>query len=127
MRLDKLEIPPCSLRPLIKMQYTYDDDQDDSPQIITKEVPYTATELAKLKKEFGRTPRESETEHVRRVSLSGGDQMLLSEKEAEGYWGPRVFLTTGDRHALWSLAQRVSLLGWRSQSLRTGRSCRYHG
>ncbi|XP_040434380.1 uncharacterized protein LOC121080427, partial [Falco naumanni] len=74
----------------------------------TKEVPYSATELAKLKKDFGRTPKESETEYVWRVSLSGGDQILLSEKEAKGYWGPGVFLTTGNQNAPWSLTQRTA-------------------
>ncbi|KAM6103464.1 uncharacterized protein LJ206_014311 [Theristicus caerulescens] len=108
LRLDKLEMPPHSLRPLVKTEFTYDNDQDDSPQITTKEVPYTATELAKLKKEFGRTAKESETEYVWRVSLSGGDQILLSEKEAEGYWGPGVFLTTSDHRAPWSLTQRAA-------------------
>ncbi|XP_040977259.1 uncharacterized protein LOC121232857 [Aquila chrysaetos chrysaetos] len=105
-RVEKLELP--SLRPLVKTEYTYDDEQDQFPQVTTKEVPYTATELAKLKKEFGRTPKESETEYVWRVSLSGGDQILLSEKEVEGYWGPGVFLTTGNHCAPWSLTQRAA-------------------
>ena len=61
-----------SLRPLVKTEYIYDDEQDQSPQVTTKEVHYTAVELAKLNKEFGRTPKESETEYVWRVSLSGG-------------------------------------------------------
>lgn len=43
----------------------------------TKEVPFIATDLAKRKKEFGRNPRESEAEYIWRVSLSGGDQILL--------------------------------------------------
>ncbi|XP_029876242.1 uncharacterized protein LOC115343847 [Aquila chrysaetos chrysaetos] len=105
-RVEKLELP--SLGPLVKTEYTYDDEQDQFPQVTTKEVPYTATELAKLKKEFGRTPKESETEYVWRVSLSGGDQILLSEKEAEGYWGPGVFLITGNHRAPWSLTQRAA-------------------
>ncbi|KFP17688.1 hypothetical protein Z169_10904, partial [Egretta garzetta] len=86
-------------RPLIKTEYSYEDE---------KEIRYTATELAKLKKNFGRTPRESETDNVWRVSLSGGDQILLREREAEGYWGPGVFLTTGDHRAPWSLTQRAA-------------------
>ncbi|XP_069631326.1 LOW QUALITY PROTEIN: uncharacterized protein [Haliaeetus albicilla] len=94
--------------PLIKTEYVYEDDSDDHPQVITKEVPFTATELAKLKKDFARAAKESETEYVWRVSLSGGDGILLSEKEAEGYWGPGVFLTTGDRRAPWSLTQRAA-------------------
>ncbi|XP_040977178.1 uncharacterized protein LOC121232785 [Aquila chrysaetos chrysaetos] len=94
--------------PLIKTEYVYEDDSDDRPQVITKEVPFTATDLAKLKKDFARAAKESETEYVWRVSLSGGDGILLSEKEAEGYWGPGVFLTTGDRRAPWSLTQRAA-------------------
>ncbi|KFW78775.1 hypothetical protein N305_04934, partial [Manacus vitellinus] len=96
------------LHPLIKTEYTYEGLDDDTPQITTKEIPYTATELAKLKKEYSRTPRESETEYVWRVSLTGGDQILLPEKEAEGFWGAGVFLTTGDNWAPWSLTQRAA-------------------
>ncbi|GAB0207810.1 hypothetical protein GRJ2_003246700 [Grus japonensis] len=59
-KIEKLE--PLSLRPLVKTEYIYDDEQDQSPQVTTKEVPYTAVELMKLKKEFGRTPKESEME-----------------------------------------------------------------
>ncbi|XP_074936484.1 uncharacterized protein LOC142051195 [Phalacrocorax aristotelis] len=95
--------------PLFKTEYLYEDNNDDRPQVLTKEVPFTATEVAKLKKDFARTPKESETEYVWRVSLSaGGDGILLSEKEAEGYWGPGVFLTTGNRRAPWSLTQRAA-------------------
>ncbi|XP_074788809.1 uncharacterized protein LOC141973790 [Athene noctua] len=94
--------------PLVKTEYLYEDDSDNRPQVITKEVPFTATELAKLKKDFSRTAKESETEYVWRVSLSGGDGILLSEKEAEGYWFPGVFLTTGDCRAPWSLTQRAA-------------------
>ena len=58
---------------LVKTEYVYEDDSDNRPQVITKEVPFTATELAKLKKDFERTAKESETEYVWRVSLSGGN------------------------------------------------------
>ncbi|XP_074769749.1 uncharacterized protein LOC141963913 [Athene noctua] len=94
--------------PLVKTEYLYEDDSDNRPQVITKEVPFTSTELAKLKKDFSRTAKESETEYVWRVSLSGEDGILLSEKEAEGYWGPGAFLTTGDCRAPWSLTQRIA-------------------
>ncbi|XP_049671620.1 uncharacterized protein LOC126045078 [Accipiter gentilis] len=94
--------------PVIKTEYVYEDSSDDRPQVITKEAPYTATELAKLRKDFSRMAKESETEYVWRVSLTGGDGILLSEKEAEGYWGPGVFLTTGDHRAPWSLTQRAA-------------------
>ncbi|KAJ7428192.1 hypothetical protein WISP_01566 [Willisornis vidua] len=65
---DDLEKQVIALRPLIKTEYTYEGSDDDTPQITTKEIPYTATELAKLKKEYSRTPKESETEYVWRVS-----------------------------------------------------------
>lgn len=67
--------------------------------MLTQEVPYTTTKLAKLKKEYSCNAKESETECVCRVSLTGGDQMMLSEREAKGYWGPGVFLPTGDCQA----------------------------
>ncbi|XP_075302410.1 LOW QUALITY PROTEIN: uncharacterized protein LOC142365467 [Opisthocomus hoazin] len=99
---------PPHMYPLVKTEYVYEDDGDNCPQVITKEIPFAATKLAKLRKDFARTARESETEYVWRVSLSGGDGILLSEREAEGYWGPGVFLTTGDRRAPWSLTQRAA-------------------
>ncbi|XP_066194403.1 uncharacterized protein [Sylvia atricapilla] len=96
----------CSnLRPLIKTEYNYINEEDRDPHITTKEIPYTATELAKIKKEYSRLPSESETEYVFRVSLTGDDQIKLSEQEASGYWGHGVFLTTGNTRAPWSLTQ----------------------
>ncbi|XP_054677814.1 uncharacterized protein LOC129204954 [Grus americana] len=99
---------PPHMCPQVKMEYVYEDNSDNRPQVITKEIPFMVTELAKLRKDFARTVRESETEYVWRVSLSGADGVFLSEKEAEGYWGPGVFLTTGDHQAPWSLTQRVA-------------------
>ncbi|XP_052520677.1 uncharacterized protein LOC128071716 [Tympanuchus pallidicinctus] len=107
-RLDKLEASPAQMRPLIKTEYTFDNSEDLDPQMNVKEIPFSATELAKLKKDFSRSPKESETEYVWRVSLTGGDQIRLTEKEAEGYWGPGVFLTTGNSRAPWSLTQRAA-------------------
>lgn len=43
-----------------------------------------------------------------RVFLWGGDQILLSEAEAEGYWGPGVFLNTRNQWSLWSLTQEAA-------------------
>jgi len=94
--------------PLVKTEFVYEDDGDNRPQVITKETPFAATELAKLRKDFARTARESETEYVWRVSLSGVDGISLSEREAEGYWAPGLFLTTGDRRAPLSLTQRAA-------------------
>uniref|UniRef100_A0A8B9NM80 Uncharacterized protein n=1 Tax=Accipiter nisus TaxID=211598 RepID=A0A8B9NM80_9AVES len=96
------------VRPLIKAEYTYINDEDNDPHITAKEIPYTPTELAKMKRQYGCLPNESETEYVWRVSLTGGDQIQLNEREASGYWGHGVFLTTGDRHVPWSLTQRAA-------------------
>ncbi|XP_066194410.1 LOW QUALITY PROTEIN: uncharacterized protein [Sylvia atricapilla] len=96
------------LRPLIKTEYNYINEEDHDPHITTKEIPYTATELAKIKKEYSCLPSESEMEYVFRVSLTGGDQIKLSEQEASGYCGHGVFLTTGNTHAPWSLTQRAA-------------------
>ncbi|XP_052631149.1 uncharacterized protein LOC128136084, partial [Harpia harpyja] len=96
------------VRPLIKAEYAYINDEDNDPHITTKEIPYTPTELAKMKREYGRLPKESETEYVWHVSLTGGDHIQLNEREASGYWGHGVFLTTGDRRAPWSLTQRAA-------------------
>ncbi|XP_066194256.1 uncharacterized protein [Sylvia atricapilla] len=97
-----------NLRPLIKTQYNYINEEDRDPHITTREIPYTATELAKIKKEYSCLPSESEMEYVFRVSLTGGDQIKLSEQEASGYWGHGIFLTTGNTHAPWSLTQRAA-------------------
>ncbi|XP_075368315.1 uncharacterized protein LOC142414709 [Mycteria americana] len=69
---------------------------------------YNAIELAKLQEKYSRLPRETETEYVWRVSLTGGDRIKLSEEEAQGYWGPGVFLTVPDTRAPWSLTQRAA-------------------
>jgi len=37
----------------------------------------------------------------------GGDGILLLEREAEGYWGPGVFLITDDPRDPWSPTQRA--------------------
>lgn len=95
-------------RPFIKTEYNYINYEDVDPHITTKQPPFSTTELAKLKKEFGRLPHESETEYVFRVSLTGGDQIKLTEQEASGYWGHGVFLTTGDKRDSWSLTQRAA-------------------
>ncbi|XP_068251410.1 uncharacterized protein [Nyctibius grandis] len=100
--------PLQPLRLLVKVEYAYEHSEDNNPRMVTKEVLCTATELAQLKKEYSRNPKDSETEYVWRVSLTGGDHIMLSEREAEGYWGPGVFLTTGDHGVPWSLTQRAT-------------------
>uniref|UniRef100_A0A663MXD2 Uncharacterized protein n=1 Tax=Athene cunicularia TaxID=194338 RepID=A0A663MXD2_ATHCN len=84
-----------NLRPLIKAKTT-EGQGGRAPQVTTRIAPYPATEL------------ETETEYVWRVSLIGGDRILLSEDEAQGYWGPGVFLVTDDQREPWSLTQRAA-------------------
>ncbi|XP_064032327.1 uncharacterized protein LOC135192880 [Pogoniulus pusillus] len=93
--------------PLIKTEMLY-EDEDGTPAITTKEIPFSSTELAKLRREFTRSAGESEVEYVWRVSKTGGDQIRLTEAEATGYWGANVFLTTGNRSGPWSLTQRAA-------------------
>uniref|UniRef100_A0A674HKI5 Uncharacterized protein n=1 Tax=Taeniopygia guttata TaxID=59729 RepID=A0A674HKI5_TAEGU len=108
------------LRPLIKTEYNYLSDDDLEPHITTKHVPCPATALAELKKEYGHLPHESETEYVFRVSLTGGNQIKLTEQEASGSWGHSVFLTTGDKRDSWSLTQHVAFWARRTSPLERG-------
>ncbi|GAB0206095.1 hypothetical protein GRJ2_003075100 [Grus japonensis] len=94
------------IRPLIKIETI--DEGDDDIHTTVRTIPWSPAELAKLQEKYSRHPEESETEYVWRVSLTGGDQILLSEEEAEGCWGPGVFLTTtmGDHN--YSLTMRAA-------------------
>ncbi|XP_074787741.1 LOW QUALITY PROTEIN: uncharacterized protein LOC141973265 [Athene noctua] len=97
------------VRPLIKAEYAYINDEDNDPHIKEiKEIPYTLTELAKIKREYGRLPKESEAEYVWCASLTRGDQIQINEKEVSGYWGHGIFLTTGNRRTPWYLTQRAA-------------------
>ena len=95
------------MRPLIKTE-TVDGGQGGAQQVTTRIIPYSPTDLGKIQEKYSRGPRETETEYVWRVSLTGGDRILLSEDKARGYWGPGVFLTTNDNREPWSLTQRVA-------------------
>ncbi|XP_076217529.1 uncharacterized protein LOC143172154 [Aptenodytes patagonicus] len=95
------------MRPLIKTE-TVDGGQGGAQQVTTRIVPYSPTDLVKIQEKYSRGPRETETEYVWRVSLTGGDCILLSEDEARGYWGLGVFITTNDNREPWSLTQRVA-------------------
>ncbi|KFP34609.1 hypothetical protein N324_12161, partial [Chlamydotis macqueenii] len=94
--------------PLAKTEYVYEGETENHPQVVTKEVPFAATELAKLRKDFARTPKESETEYVWRASLLAGGWNPVVRKGTEGYWGPGVFLTTDNCRDPWSLTQRAA-------------------
>uniref|UniRef100_A0A663LLW3 Uncharacterized protein n=1 Tax=Athene cunicularia TaxID=194338 RepID=A0A663LLW3_ATHCN len=101
------EIEGANLRPLIKTETT-EGQGGRAPQVTTRTTPYPATELAKIQEKYTRRAHETETEYVWRVSLTGGDRILLSEDEAQGYWGPGVFLVTDDQREPWSLTQRAA-------------------
>lgn len=77
------------------------------PQTAVRTIRWTEHELSCLQDKFSRKPGETETEYLWRVSLTGGDRILLSNDEAGGFWGPGVFLSggpDGDR----SLTSRVA-------------------
>ncbi|XP_074787743.1 uncharacterized protein LOC141973269 [Athene noctua] len=97
----------ANLRPLIKTETT-EGQGGRAPQVTTRTTPYPATELAKIQEKYTRRAQETETEYVWRVSLTGGDRILLSEDEAQEYWGPGVFLVTDDQREPWSLTQRAA-------------------
>ncbi|GAB0207183.1 hypothetical protein GRJ2_003183900 [Grus japonensis] len=97
---------PVPIRPLIKTETTNEGDDDVRTTIRT--IPWSPAELAKLQEKYSRNPEESETEYVWRVSLTGGDRILLSEEEAGGYWGPGVFLTTTPGNHNYSLTMRAA-------------------
>lgn len=62
---------------------------------------------------------ETEMEYEWKVSLSGRDQVLLLEGEAQGCWGPGVFsITISDPAEPWSLTQHASY--WTGDSLEKG-------
>ncbi|XP_071657677.1 uncharacterized protein [Patagioenas fasciata] len=96
-----------TLRPLVKTEIVHDGGEAE-PTIITKEIPYTVTELAKLGEKYSRLAMETEMEYVWRVSLTGGDRIRFSEEESQGYWGPGIFLTVEDDREPWSLTQRAA-------------------
>uniref|UniRef100_A0A8C3MY78 Uncharacterized protein n=1 Tax=Geospiza parvula TaxID=87175 RepID=A0A8C3MY78_GEOPR len=97
-----------NMKPLIKTECSYINNEDLNPHKTTEEIPYTATEITKLAKQYGLLPQKSETEYVCQLSLTGRDQILLSEQEASGLWGHGVFLTAADRRIPWSLTQHTA-------------------
>uniref|UniRef100_A0A8B9ZLZ4 Uncharacterized protein n=1 Tax=Anas zonorhyncha TaxID=75864 RepID=A0A8B9ZLZ4_9AVES len=71
-------------------------DSDDGVEEISDSEPQSISlrPLVKIQEKFSRRSGESEVEYVCRVSLKGGDRMMLSEEEVGGFWRPGVFLTT---------------------------------
>ena len=75
--------------PLVKTEYVYEDNSDNRPQVITKEVPFTATELAKLRKDFARTAKESETDFCGECLCQEGMESCCQKKKQKDI-GARV-------------------------------------
>ena len=100
------ESPPLAVRPIIKTEETT-GPRGGVRSRISKTTPFDPIQIAHLQDRYGRKPGETETEYLWRVSLNGGDRILLDGNEASGYWGPGVFLDAGpnppnDPHSLTS-------------------------
>lgn len=80
----------CVTRALINAEYTAGSSEDRILQRMLKRRP-SRPPTRRNRRDFGRSPKESEPEHGRRLSITGGDQMPLTEREAEGYRGPAAF------------------------------------
>ncbi|KFV00196.1 hypothetical protein N340_03542, partial [Tauraco erythrolophus] len=93
------------LKPIVKTK-TYDENGEVHARMRT--VPWSPADLDKLQEKYSRRPDETETEYVWRVSLTGGDRILLSEDEAEGIWGFCVFLNTTPGNHVYSLTARAA-------------------
>ncbi|KAK4824891.1 hypothetical protein QYF61_021131 [Mycteria americana] len=93
-------------RPLVKTETAVDDD--DKIRTTVRTTPCSPAELIKIQEKFSRRSGESEVEYVWRVSLEGGDRIMLSEEEAGGFWGPGVFLTTTPGEHNYSLTARAA-------------------
>uniref|UniRef100_A0A8C3BI70 Uncharacterized protein n=1 Tax=Cairina moschata TaxID=8855 RepID=A0A8C3BI70_CAIMO len=95
-----------SMRPLVKTETIVDDGVEIRTTV--RAVPWSPAELIKIQEKFSRWSGESEVKYVWRVSLEGGDQIMLSEEEARGFWGPGVFLTTTPGGHNYSLTARAA-------------------
>lgn len=94
------------MSPLIKTE-TIDNGQGVFSNIpgILSPIPL---QIWLIQEKYSWDSRETETEYMWRVSLTGGDCTLLSKDEARGYWGPGAFLTTDDNREPQSLTQRLA-------------------
>ncbi|XP_051473157.1 uncharacterized protein LOC127383760 [Apus apus] len=92
----------------VRTSFSHKESTGRKRDVVIKEVSCTPLELVKIRKLFSRLPSETETEYVMRVSLTGGDHIMLSEQRARGYWGPGIILTTEDESHPWTLTQRAA-------------------
>lgn len=100
--------PLPKLYPLRKTDAVYDREcEEAAPTATTKQVPYSATELAHLQEKYSRHAKETETVCLEDFS-DGGDSIKLLGEEAQGPWGPRVSFTMHHGRQPWSLTQRAA-------------------
>lgn len=98
--------PEQIVRPIIKTEETT-GPRGGAGNHTQKITQFDSIQLANLQECYGRKPGETETEYLWRVSLTGGDRVLLNGEEANGFWGPGVFLNSGpdppnDSHSITS-------------------------
>ncbi|OPJ67375.1 hypothetical protein AV530_011660 [Patagioenas fasciata monilis] len=91
--VDEVEKAKDVSLPLKTEKYT--GQHGRKPPSAVRTIRWTEHELSCLQDKFSRKPGETETEYIWRVSLTGGDRILLSNDEAGGFWGPGVFLNGG--------------------------------
>ncbi|KAM6081421.1 uncharacterized protein VSU04_002112 [Chlamydotis macqueenii] len=68
----------AKVRPLIKTE-AVDDGHGGAQQLSIHTIPYSPPDLDGIQEEYSWGPREMENEYVGRVSLTGGDHILLPE------------------------------------------------
>lgn len=111
--------PLPKLCPLEKTDAVYEMEcEEAAPTATTKQMPYSATELAQLQEEYSRHAKEAETVCVE--DFTDGEDIKLLEDETQGPWGPRVSFTMHNGRELWSLTQRTAhwaggLDAWRGE------------
>lgn len=81
--------------------------EEAAPTATTKQMPYSATELAQLQEEYSRHAKELK-HYVWRISLMGGDSIKLLEDETQGPWDPRVSFTMHNGREPWCLTHSTA-------------------
>lgn len=88
--------PPRPMRPLIKVEYNYDEEDRGGHLIVkTKEILYSAQELAKLQEKYSRNSEAVETICVESFLIERGWHTFKRERSIK-LQGPSIFLTTGN-------------------------------
>ncbi|KAM9591119.1 uncharacterized protein ACIBXB_006056 [Morphnus guianensis] len=89
-----LNPPEYEARPIIKTEETT-GPRGGAGDCTRKTTPFDPIQMANLQECYGHKPGETETEYLWRVCLTGRHRILLNGDEANGFWGPGVFLNAG--------------------------------